>query len=169
MIIETILTNSAAIATIIGVILTAVGTILTILHYRKTKKSQEIVEDIRTEIAQKAIMFDYHKIFNFSKNIESKLNDWITKSYTNHGQNKDDLFKSLQELLSLLNEIIAKMDKCPVDKIKIEDNYKKINDLYYELIDATKNDDDHISEPLKNIQTCVRSVIQMFTRLLNNN
>lgn len=165
--IETILTNTAAIATIIGVVLTAIGTILTFKHYRKTKHSQQIVENIRAEIARKTIMFDYFKIHNTSKNIESKLSDWITKSYTTHGQSNDDLLKSVQELLSLLNEIIVKMDDSPDEKTIIEDNYQKINDLYYELINDTKNDNDLISEPLKNIQNCVRSVIQVFARLLN--
>lgn len=158
---EAMLTSAAAIATIIGTVFTLVCSFF-------TWKNKKIVQKEKKDILLKYRFFDYQHIVETAKKIESNLTDWKIGSYTKRGLNRDKMCKSVYDLLSELNQIVAKMEGETDAQKSMEEKHKIIRDLIDKFGESNSVDNKESVKIAEYLLTNISDLIRIFTKLLYN-
>lgn len=158
---EAMLTSAAAIATIIGTVFTLVCSFF-------TWKKKKIVQKEKKDILLKYRFFDYQHIVETAKKIESNLTDWKIGSYTKRGLNRDKMCKSVYDLLSELNQIVAKMEGETDAQKSMEEKHKIIRDLIDKFGESNSVDNKESVKIAEYLLTNISDLIRIFTKLLYN-
>lgn len=112
--------------------------------------------------------FDSYQVLINAQNVDTKLNDWVSSQTTRRGLNREEMCKSIQHLLSLVNALIPKLDEAQQLCKELEDAYATTTTLIATFAKYKSSNDTQLREIAIAIHDKVRIIIRIFKKISYN-
>ena len=144
-----------------GSIVTIMGAIISVIHSRRAKRYSDMTTD-------KYCIIEYQNMINVLRNLVSTLDNWIVPSPIKRGLDRGTTFKTISDCMTKLSEVKAKIDNNFDKKKDVDSLYQNLEGSVKVFAEDRSVDNKISVDAAKEIQSQLRSLINIFSYLINN-